>query len=543
MVRLFKGGIHPYGKKKHTRKKELVLPESPPSQIILPLCTPCEDILNPVVQVGDLVNVGQIVAQPEEGNGVALYSGISGTVTSIALEPHPFLGKAPSIVIKNDFKNSQTQLYHYEDPEKLTQEQLSDMLRDRGVRGGSWEERPVYLSLEEYRGKVDTLIVNGVECEPYMTADHRLMLDRGEMVIRGSLILAQAIGVSYLVFAIQGDKVDAMEALEGSPLWDKSIMKVRAVPTLYPYGEEKQVIALVMKKELSRSASSVEADCAVFSVATAYAVGDAVLQGNPHTHRAVTVSGGAVKRPRNLWVPIGTPLESMIANGEGYKEDPEQLLLGGPMTGAVQQDLRAPILASSSGVLAMAQWEIPKHLQEESPPSPMPCIRCGHCLPVCPMHLMPNMVYSHMNKSYQNARILGKFQPNQCIGCGSCNYRCPSQLPLAQTMAKAELVVMEAEVQAREKELYQNQEITLFPPAPVVVAPVEEEVILLVEDNSSEKEDNSSEIEDGSSEIEDRSPVIEDNSSDNEEEHSSEDVILLVEEEASPDTAEKGDTP
>lgn len=459
MIRLFRGGIHPYGKKESTRKKSLIPAVSPPSRIILPLCTPTDDILNPVVAVGDVVKLGQMVAQVEEGDTVPLYSGVSGTVTKIGLEPHPLFEKAPAIVISNDFKNTETQLYSYDKPETLRPEQIMDMLCERGVRGMSRQERPVHLKLAEHRGKIDTLILNGVECEPYITADYRLILDRLEMVIRGSQILAQCLEVSRLVFAVQGDKLDAMESLESSPLWNKETMSVQAVPTRYPYGEEKQVIRLVTGQELPKGSSSLQGNCVVFNIATAFAVGEAILKGKPQTHRVVTVSGAAVKRPRNIWIPIGSPLESVFVNGEGMKEE-AQILLGGPMTGLPQRDLRAPLLVSSSALLALSKQEIPKHLWEGSPPSTMPCIGCGHCLPVCPMHLMPNVVYRHMNKTHQNPAILAKFQPKDCIACGCCNYRCPSHLPLAQTMADAELVVAAAQVRARERamELAQQQE-------------------------------------------------------------------------------------
>lgn len=460
MKRLFPGGIHPYSRKGSTRKKELALPVFPPSRIVLPLYTTREDILEPIVREGEEVKIGQKIAISEEGSALALFSGISGTVSKIGQESHPYFGKTPAVVITNDFKNQKITLHPCEEPSKLSPTEILEQLSRLGVRGMSLEEEPVSNKLNRLLGQADTLILNGVECEPYLTSDYRLLIDRLDLVIQGSLLLAQALGSENLVFVVQGDKMDAIEALEDSPLWEKSRMKVRPVPTRYPYGEEKQVIRLVTGAELPKNTCSSQANCAVFNVATAYAVGDAIYHGSPQTHRVVTVAGGAVQRPRNFWLPIGAPLESLFVNGEGLKEEPALILLGGPLTGMVQKDLRAPLLVSSGGLLALTKEEIPPHLLPDSPPSTMPCIRCGHCLPVCPVHLMPNMVHRHLNKPYQNPEILAKFQPEACIGCGACNYRCPAQLPLAQNMAQADLLV--AEYRASKQEV-------VF--APVLVPP------------------------------------------------------------------------
>ncbi len=480
MFRLLKGGIHPYSKKESTRKKALAHPVFPPSQIVLPLYTAREDILEPIVRLGEGVKIGQKIAISEEGHALPIFSGISGTVSKIGLEFHPYFGKTPAVVIRNDFKNSKITLHPVEKPYEISAKQMMEELSRLGVRGMTLEEEPVSDKIRRHLGKASTLILNGVECEPYLTADYRLLLDRLDPIMKGAQLLAQVLRSDTMVFVVQGDKIPAVEALEHHPLWDDDYMKVATVPTRYPYGEEKQVIRLVTGQEFHKNMSSAEGNCVVFNVATAYAVADAILHGAPQTHRAVTVSGGAVKRPRNLWLPIGSPLESLFVNGEGMKEDPALILLGGPLTGIAQKELRAPLLVSSGGLLALAKREIPPHLLEDTPPAPMPCIGCGHCLPVCPIHLMPNMVHRHMKKPHQNPQILAKFQPDACIGCGCCNYRCPSRLPLAQSMAEAELIVAEYQAQVA------AQQET---PAPLPLPPALEEdmVMILVEEENNGK--------------------------------------------------------
>lgn len=513
MVRLFKGGIHPYGKKESTKKKTLALAEFPPSRIVLPLFSPQEEVLEPLVAEGDLVKLGQAVAKGEADSTMEIFSGVSGTVSKIGQEPHPLFGQTPAIVISNDFKDTQISRSPCQHPEKLRPDEIVNLLRARGVRETNYEETPIYQKLQRGRHKAKILIINAVEAEPYLTADHRLLLDRLEMVVRGSLLLKEALDSENIIFAIQGDKIDGVEALEESPFWDRDFMKVKTLPTRYPYGAENQVISFVTGKELRKEQSSLEAECMVFTLGGVHAVGEAILLGKEQTHRAVTVSGGCVKRPRNFWLPIGSPIESVFVNGEGLKEDPAFVILGGPMTGQVQRDFRAPLLLGSPALLALAKWEIPKHLLQKSEPT-MPCIHCGHCLHVCPMHLAPNMVYRQMKQETPEEGVLAKLHPSACIACGSCNYRCPAQLPLAQAMAEAEDLVAlylvaqrEQRAEALEKKFFpkgseegpplQTKEKEIAPPEESPVLDAEETLVLLLDDEEEtvERDEASSEAE------------------------------------------------
>lgn len=434
MARIWKGGIHPLGKKEITRKKPLLPLDLPPKRIVLPLRSPEGFLVTPVVKAGAVVKWGEKIAEPEDDQGVALFASVSGVVVDIDHEPHPLFGWTPSIVIEND-RQMTPETYPTHPLDKLDQKEILDLVKARGIRGMARDNAPIHQKILATQGKVDTLIVNATECEPYLTADHRLLLERHEMVISGSLLLAKATGAKEIVLAIQGDKIDAIEALEHSEAWDKTRMRVHTIPTRYPFGHEKQVLRFVTGVEIPSGQDNLFARAVVFNVATAYAVAEGLLEGKPQTHRAITMAGGAIQRPRNFWLPIGTPMSCIIENAEGLRENPAVILSGGPMTGVSQRDLRAPILVNTPGILALSPWEVPGHLLEKNRPT-MPCIGCGHCLSVCPMHLTPNQVYKEMDAPRRKG--IAPLHPEDCISCGCCNYRCPAHLPLAQTMQAAQ---------------------------------------------------------------------------------------------------------
>lgn len=437
-MRLFQGGIHPSNRKESTKNKPLLPLTIQPSYIALPMLDDSGDLYHPLVELGDPILWGQKVAEPATADGVPLYSGISGVVKAITQHPHPILGMTLSLIIENDHKNTKEAHPNYPYPQELTQEQVITILRVRGLRGMARNSSAVCNKVMEGRGKIDTLIINACECEPYLSGDHRILLEGQELIIAGSKLLAYAMGAKQIVVALQGDKLDAMEELEQHKTWDSSFMRIRTLPSRYPLGEEHQVVRFVTRKELRPNQPSYLAHCGVFNVSTAHAVGDCFLKGKVQTHRAVTVAGGGLQRARNFWVPIGTPFDCVLDNVEGLREDVVTVLSGGPMSGVPQKDLSVPVLVNTQGILALASWEVPKHLQKKTK-NHFPCIHCGHCLTVCPQHLRPYLIYQTMTQPKKPK--LPTLHPQDCIGCGCCNYRCPAHLPLAQSVQEAKRYV------------------------------------------------------------------------------------------------------
>ncbi|MFI3254326.1 MAG: RnfABCDGE type electron transport complex subunit C [Eubacteriales bacterium] len=460
MTRIGKGGIRPYSKKESTRKKPLMPLEILPKAIVLPLRSPCGGELRPVITVGDVVKRGELVAMPQNELGFSLYSGISGKVVAISHQPHPLFELCLSIVIKNDFQDSAVSHESFPDIESLSQEQVLTLLEERGLRSVDPDETPVHVKVMEGRGRVDTLIINACEAEPYLTADHRLLLERQDLIISGAKLLAYALGAVQIVVALQGDKLDAIEDLEENMNWDRESMRIRTLPTRYPFGNEKLLVSFVTGVEVPVGKGWHHAHCAVFSLATTYAVGNAIVRGEMQTHRAITVSGSGVKRPRNFWLPIGTSLKTALENAEGIRaDDMALLLLGGPMTGVAQENLRAPILVGSPGLLAFGSRDIPPHLlKKEENTKRTPCIRCGHCLSVCPMHLMPLSIYKEMERDYPRKEELLSLGTLTCIGCGSCNFRCPSRLPLAQSINKGQFFCVDEVTVEKDIKIYAPSE-------------------------------------------------------------------------------------
>lgn len=431
MLHFIFGGIHLEGRKEGTRRKPLSALE--PEQVVIPLSMHIGDPCVPVVQVGDTVAVGQPVAQ--SGQGVHIHASISGRVQAVEERPGPKGKPVLSLVIHGDGKQTRWSECGEEtaDYDGLSPEEIVRRIRQGGVTGmvGGY---PTADKVERARGRVDTLIVNAAESEPYITADHRLLLERGEGVLIGLALLTKAAGAKEGVIAVEGNKLNATEVLERTAKRKGLCGRVCTVPSRYPLGAEKQVIKSVTGREVPPGKGAVDVGCVVFNAATAYAVYEAVVKGLPLTHRVVTVTGGAVNRPRNLWVPIGTPISELIKEAGGFKEPPGVVLTGGPMMGAVQSDLNVPVVKTTNSVVCMLDTERGEKKEETV------CIRCGQCVSACPMHLMPLLVDKEL-KLGGDVRELRRLHTEDCLSCGCCSYVCPSHIPLVERMAQAQQIV------------------------------------------------------------------------------------------------------
>lgn len=432
------GGIHLEGRKDGTHRKPLAVPEAESERVVIPMSMHTGEPCKPMVNPGDTVQVGQPIAKNEQG--ILIHASVSGRVQSIELKPHPWGEPVEAIVIHNDGKQTPWPEYGQgvEDYKALSAEEIITRIRQAGIIGMGGGAYPTADKLEANRGRVDTLIINAAESEPYVTADHRLLLERSEGVLIGLALLQKAVGAKEGVIAVEGNKLNAAEKLENTAKRCKLKGRVRTIPSRYPLGAEKQVIRSVTGREVPPGRDAVDVGCVVFNAATAYAVYEAVVKGLALTHRVVTVTGAAVGRPRNLWVPIGTPTEDLIRAAGGLKEKPEVVLAGGPMMGTAQTDLSVPVIKSTNCIICMMDWELGEQKDETV------CIRCGRCVSVCPMNLMPLLVDREL-KLGGDVRELRRLNTEDCIRCGCCTYICPSNIPLLERMGQARQLVQQAQ--------------------------------------------------------------------------------------------------
>ena len=424
------GGIHLEGRKETTRGKPMALLEVAPKQVILPMSMHAGAPCAPTVTVGQAVELGQPVGRSEEG--MVIHASVSGTVSAVEPRPHPGGGTCLAVVIDNDGKNTlwTAEADVHADYERMSAEQIVRRITEAGITGMGGKGLPTGEKLAAAWNKVDTLIINAAESEPYVTADHRLLLERGEPVLIGAQILKKAVGAHRAVIAVEGNKLNAVEVLERRRARRKIDVDVCAVPSRYPLGAEKQIVKTATGREVPPGGTAMDVGCVVINAATTFAVYQALVKDRPLTHRAVTVTGGTMIRPRNFWVPIGTPMRELVEASGGFREKAAILFTGGPMTGAALETLDAPVTKSTNSVIALADWEY------TAPPKQTVCIRCGRCVAVCPMHLMPLLVHRELTLG-GDVEELERFHAEDCIACGCCTYICPANIPLKQRMAEA----------------------------------------------------------------------------------------------------------
>ena len=440
----FYGGVHPAEHKEATERKPVVPLEEAPAQVVIPMSMHVGAPCKPIVAVGDEVTVGQKIGEIA-GLGAPIHASVSGKVVAVEPRPHPGGDVMMSVVIENDFKDTpHPSIVHRDNVDALTSQEIIDIVKEAGITGMGGAGFPTHVKLSGAVGKADTIILNGAECEPYITADHRLMLERGEAVIGGARFIMKALGLKEATIGIEGNKLDAVEHLKSLlPNGDTSI-HVETLKTRYPQGAEKQLIQRVTGREGPPGGPPADVGCTVFNVATAAAIYDAVTEGKPLTHRNVTITGGAIERPMNVNAPIGTPVEHLIKMAGGFKTQPQRLLMGGPMMGNPQYDLTAPMFKGTNCILALTDAEAAIQDTEQT------CLRCGRCVNACPMHLMP--LYMHMYAEKRAWHELEGYNIMDCMECGSCNYICPARIHLVQSfrMAKFEIRGLAAKQKAKE---------------------------------------------------------------------------------------------
>lgn len=429
MRHFFFGGVNPAPHKESTRRKPIARMERQPSQVVIPLVMSTGAAATPAVKPGDRVAIGQPIALGQ-GLSASAHASVSGRVAAIEERPHPWGGVCEAILLENDGRNTPwSGRPEPLDPTQVTRELLLARVREAGITGMGGGAYSTAEKLRQAAGRVDTLIVNAAECEPYITADHRLLLERSDKILQGAQTLARALGAQRAVLVTEGDKLNAAEAVERRLRKRSGKVELCTIGTRYPLGAEKQVVQTVTGREVPPGGTPLEVKCVVLNVATVFAIQESLFRGKALTHRTVTVTGGAVARPRNLWVPIGTPLRCLLEEAGGLREKADLILTGGPMMGTPQPDLEVPVIKSTNGLLCLTGQERRPADQESV------CIRCGKCVAACPMHLAPVFISQAVRQN--ELRKLPKLHPEDCMECGCCSYICPARIPLVELVRQA----------------------------------------------------------------------------------------------------------
>jgi len=432
--RSFKGGTHPPARKELTARSPIaVMPL--PEEVVLPLSQHIGAPAKPLVKPNDRVKTGQKIAEATGFVSVPLHSSISGTVKEIGEFPHPTLGLSLAIRVEGDGGDEWDEgVKERANYSGLTPQELREIIKEAGIAGMGGAAFPTHVKLSPPQEKpIDIFILNGAECEPWLTADQRLMLENGEGILEGMRLIMKALGCEKGYIGIESNKPEAIKNLQ--KLSSSYGYEVIPLKVKYPQGGEKQLIKAITGREVPLGGLPMDVGCVVQNVGTAYAVYEAVAKGKPLIERAVTVTGNIVKNPQNLRTRLGTPFAQLLEECGGITGEVGKLINGGPMMGIAVETDGVPVIKGTSGILVLSP-------QEARYREPRPCIYCGRCVDACPMGLMPNVIGNLVEKErFAEAKEYGVLD---CIECGSCSFVCPAKRNLVHLFkyAKAKLAQM-----------------------------------------------------------------------------------------------------
>ncbi len=417
----FRGGIHPPHGKKQTNKVPLSIYPTP-KKVNIPMMMHIGAPAKVIVKKGDKVVAGQRIGDPSGFVSSPVYASISGEVTAITEITHPSGKLVPAIEITNDNSGECTTLEPFSNWKLSDTKELLSRIQETGITGLGGASFPTHVKLSPPpEMSIDTLIINGAECEPYLTADHRLLLEWTKEFVTGVEITQKILGTDNCFIGIEKNKPDAIAAVRKC-LKDNNITSIIVAPleVKYPQGGEKQLIQAITKRQVPSGKLPMEAGCVVINTATSYAIFNAIVNGIPFYSRVVTVTGPLVNEPQNLVIPLGTSVREVLDHCKCDITKASKVLMGGPMMGLALPSLDVPIIKSTSGILPLK--EITTSENEFN------CINCGACVIACPIHLVPShfskLVKKNEYKQCEEVNIL------DCIECGSCSYECPSKINL-----------------------------------------------------------------------------------------------------------------
>ncbi len=444
----FPGGIHPHeGINGKSTTAVLPIVEPPqPSRVVIPMLqhigAPCQCL----VKKGDSVKVGMKIGEPKGFVSAAIHSSVSGVVVDVQPAVMANGQQVDSVIIDNDFKDEWVELHPVENPDALDPAALAALSREMGLVGLGGATFPYSVKLMPPKVKLDTLVVNGAECEPYLSADHRLMLTKAVEMIQGMKRLQSAFGIEKVKVGIEKNKKDAIELMTKACADDPSF-SVIGLPVWYPQGGEKQLVYALTKRKVKTGGLPLDKGVLVVNVGSCYALYRAIYEGMPLIDRVVTVSG-CVKKPANYLVRIGTPVQWLLDNSEGLLPQARKLIYGGPMMGMAISRTDIPVTKGCSGITVLENALMPE--------PETACIRCGRCIEACPMLLCPTDIDKAMRKGlFDVAEQLGAMN---CLECGACSWSCPAKRSLTQSCRTCKKVIGQKQREARQKQMQKKEE-------------------------------------------------------------------------------------
>lgn len=429
----FKGGIHTYeGKELSENKPVQVL--QPKGEMVFPLSQHIGAPAKPLVAAGDQVLVGQKIGEAGGFISACVISSVSGTVKTI--EPRMVANGSMimSIIVDNDGKYQEAEGFGKQrDPKSLSKEEIRDIVKESGIVGLGGAGFPTHVKLTpKDESKIDTIIVNGAECEPYLTSDYRMMLEEPESIIKGLNIILQLFDNAKGVIGIEDNKPEAIKVMT-ELVKDEPRITVCPLKTKYPQGGERALIYAVTGRKINSSMLPADAGCIVDNVDTVISIYNAVANSTPLIRRIVTVTGDAIANPQNYNVRTGTNYAELLEASGGFKTEPEKVISGGPMMGQALFNMNIPVTKTSSALTCMSKDEVALN-------APTACIRCGRCVNVCPSRVVPQMMMQAAMRSDIDTFV--KLDGMECCECGCCAYACPAKLPLTQAFKEMRKTVI-----------------------------------------------------------------------------------------------------